>query len=71
MALFSECMVQCARKGLDTADIVREGIFSQQSSLQEYVGCQTEAAINWQEFALSDARNGCLKGPLMGPIFGL
>jgi len=24
MALFSECMLQCARKVLDTADIVRE-----------------------------------------------
>ena len=24
MALFSECMVECARKLLDTADIVRE-----------------------------------------------
>jgi hypothetical protein len=26
MALFSECTQQCARKGLDTADIVREAI---------------------------------------------
>ena len=26
MALFSECMPWCARKGLDTADIVREAI---------------------------------------------
>jgi hypothetical protein len=25
MALFFECMLQCARKELDTADIVREG----------------------------------------------
>ena len=24
MALFSECMLQCAQKGLDTADIVKE-----------------------------------------------
>ena len=27
MALFSECMLQCARKVLDTADIVREACF--------------------------------------------
>jgi hypothetical protein len=26
MALFSECMLKCARKLLDTADIVREAI---------------------------------------------
>jgi hypothetical protein len=25
MALFSECMLQCARKVLDSADIVRDG----------------------------------------------
>jgi len=29
MALFSECMLECARKVLDTADIVREAIFQQ------------------------------------------
>jgi hypothetical protein len=29
MALFSECMLQCARKVLDTADIVREAILRQ------------------------------------------
>jgi hypothetical protein len=28
MALFFECMVQCAQKALDTADIVRDGDFS-------------------------------------------
>jgi serine/threonine protein kinase len=28
MALFNECMQECARKVLDTADIVREGDFS-------------------------------------------
>ena len=27
MALFSECMPWCARKGLDTADIVRDAIY--------------------------------------------
>jgi hypothetical protein len=31
MALFSECMPWCARKGLDTADIVREAMLHQQS----------------------------------------
>jgi len=29
MALFFECMPQCARKLLDTADIVREAMFRQ------------------------------------------
>jgi hypothetical protein len=29
MALFSECMLQCAQKVLDTADIVREAWFQQ------------------------------------------
>ena len=29
MALFSECMPWCARKGLDTADIVRDAIYRQ------------------------------------------
>jgi hypothetical protein len=29
MALFFECMLSCARKVLDTADIVREAIFRQ------------------------------------------
>jgi len=28
MALFYECMLQCARKVLDAADIVREGDFT-------------------------------------------
>jgi hypothetical protein len=31
MALFYECMLKCARKLLDTADIVREAISRQQS----------------------------------------
>jgi hypothetical protein len=30
MALFYECMPECARKLLDTADIVRDAIFRQQ-----------------------------------------
>jgi hypothetical protein len=29
MALFQECSLKCARKVLDTADIVREAIFHQ------------------------------------------
>jgi len=29
MALFSECTQECARKLLDTADIVRDAIFHQ------------------------------------------
>jgi hypothetical protein len=33
MALFSECMPWCARKGLDTADIVRDAIYRQSGRL--------------------------------------
>jgi hypothetical protein len=33
MALFSECSLECARKVLDTADIVREAMFRQQPSV--------------------------------------
>jgi len=33
MALFSECSLKCARKKLDTADIVREAIYRQSSPL--------------------------------------
>jgi hypothetical protein len=31
MALFSECMRECAQKALDTADIVRDACFRQPS----------------------------------------
>jgi hypothetical protein len=34
MALFSECSLECARKVLDTADIVREAMFQQLSGSQ-------------------------------------
>ena len=37
MALFYECMLQCARKVLDTADIVRDAILRQLSSMH-YTG---------------------------------
>ena len=47
MALFSECMLKCARKLLDTADIVREAMF------QQLNGCK-----KLQLFAL--ARRGAL-----------
>jgi hypothetical protein len=33
MALFYECMLKCARKLLDTADIVREAIYRQSFDL--------------------------------------
>ncbi len=32
MALFSECSLKCARKKLDTADIVRDAIYQQLTS---------------------------------------
>jgi hypothetical protein len=34
MALFYECMLKCAQKLLDTADIVREAMFRQLSTQQ-------------------------------------
>jgi hypothetical protein len=34
MALFSECSPKCARKVLDTADIVREAMFRQLTTLR-------------------------------------
>ena len=34
MALFSECMLSCAQIVLDTADIVRDGIFRQLGSVK-------------------------------------
>jgi hypothetical protein len=34
MALFSECMPECAQKMLDTADIVREAIYHQLLNFQ-------------------------------------
>jgi hypothetical protein len=33
MALFFECMLECAQKVLDTADIVREAMFHQPRSI--------------------------------------
>src|SRR6202140_2215799 len=36
MALFNECMLKCARKLLDTADIVREAILQQQPRLVRF-----------------------------------
>ena len=35
MALLFECMLQCARKLLDTADIVRDGDFSPTITLEQ------------------------------------
>ena len=46
MALFHECMWQCAQKELDTADIVRDGIL-QQISLKPKAG--THRASNFLE----------------------
>jgi len=43
MALFYECMLKCARKLLDTADIVRDAIYREVSSPHSgpmYSSCQ-------------------------------
>ena len=42
MALFYECMLTCARKVLDTADIVREAIFQQLSLKHQRFICEIE-----------------------------
>jgi hypothetical protein len=38
MALFYECMLECAQKLLDSADIVREAIFQQLQEVRD--GCR-------------------------------
>ena len=37
MALFYECMLKCARKLLDTADIVREAMLQHSSKTLDYL----------------------------------
>jgi len=44
MALFYECMLKCARKLLDTADIAREAMFQQESALPPSKIAALEAA---------------------------
>jgi hypothetical protein len=39
MALFSECMLECARKVLDTADIVRDAWFRHLSDESVDLSC--------------------------------
>jgi len=46
MALFSECMQQCARKVLDTADIVRGGDLSPTMRRVEATGTTRMAQFN-------------------------
>lgn len=43
MALFQECSLKCARKVLDTADIVREAILQQQWA-------PTSSDLYWERF---------------------
>jgi hypothetical protein len=45
MALFFECMPPCARKLLDTADIVRDAIFREQSQALSGWCCLTDPRI--------------------------
>jgi hypothetical protein len=64
MALFSECMPQCARKPLDTADIVREAIFRQQLKKTHFCGARKQIAF-WllgqlSEEALADSQKEIL-----------
>ena len=59
MALFFECMLSCARKLLDTADIVRDAIFQQLSLEGRGWRCvirvtdkTSQAQLNWQLVSL-------------------
>jgi hypothetical protein len=40
MALFSECSLECARKVLDTADIVRDAIYRQPRIIVSESNCE-------------------------------
>jgi len=42
MALFFECMLLCAQKVLDTADIVREAIFANRSDIITVWHCRDD-----------------------------
>jgi hypothetical protein len=58
MALFSECVLQCAQKLLDTADIVRDAIFQRLPSINRYNPGGVGGEV-WQVVAssLSNPRN--------------
>jgi hypothetical protein len=46
MALFFECMLECARKVIDTADIVRDGDLSTvDGSFDSSVSCRLQPRI--------------------------
>jgi hypothetical protein len=47
MALFFECMQQCARKALDTADIVRDGDFSTTTDWFHFSSVRGDARAVW------------------------
>jgi hypothetical protein len=59
MALFNECMQECARKGLDTADIARDGDFSPAIRLLRLRGRPAPCAISSQGRS-QNTRNGTL-----------
>ncbi len=45
MALFDECMLKCARKLLDTADIVREAMLRQSPEEQKGLVCRLVVVV--------------------------
>ena len=67
MALFSECSLRCARKVLDTADIVREAILRQQPMAGPRFG--RLRGSNLDRAALSQDNLGHRCGAFMLPIF--
>jgi len=66
MALFYECMLKCARKLLDTADIVREAIYQQLS--HSYYRTSKHGSESSQEILDSFQRNGVIQAVTLQPI---
>jgi len=55
MALFHECTLQCAQKGLDTADIVRDGLHSDSCPIRASLAAMVGRAHPGPEFKPRDA----------------
>jgi hypothetical protein len=55
MALFYECMLQCARKVLDAADIVRDGDITSLTDVYE-LECVAPCGSQWETWMLVNWR---------------
>src|ERR1700691_1793529 len=59
MALFFECMLQCAQKVLDAADIVRDGDLSPIDSLGSVCYTSLFRLVGWRFYVVSHSRSSC------------